>query len=482
MRAALSLLAAGLLLAGCATQQATTPPTASPLPAEVRQALDKAQMSEGVLGIVAFPLHQRDRGLRFNAERPMQPASTMKLLTSIVALDRLGANARGRTDLLIDSTPVGDVLPGALYLRGGADTDLDWGALHMLLRQLREAGLREIRGGLVVDRTLFRPARMDIGVPRFDEQPEFQYNVIPDALQLNTSVLDYTISADAKGISARVSPAWPGIEIDARGLTLNELPCKDWENEWRVPVTETAGGIQRVRLLGTFPRNCTQKPELNLVERQWLTATAVRQLWRELGGTIAGGDREAATPEQARIVASHRGRPLAEVLRGMMKSSDNPATRLTYLRLGAAVARAEETTLAASERVVRDWFAAKGLDAEGLVLENGSGLSRIEKIKPAQLAGLLAVAWDGRQAPELLGTLPIAGVDGTLSRRLKGTPAEGRARLKTGTLHSAVALAGYVPDAADRPWIVVAMLNDELASKNGRPVIDALVDWVARQR
>jgi D-alanyl-D-alanine carboxypeptidase/D-alanyl-D-alanine-endopeptidase (penicillin-binding protein 4) len=476
--ASASLIAAALALAGCAAV-----PPAPPLPAEVRQALAQAGMAETSLGVVAFPLHQRGQVMRLNAEQPMQPASTMKLLTSIVALERLGANARGRTDLLVDSAPLGDVLPGALYLRGGADTDLDWGALTMLLRQLREQGLREIRGGLVVDRTLFRPARLDIGQPRFDEQPEFQYNVIPDALQLNTSVLDYQVSADAKTLAARVSPAWLGIEIDARGLSLNDLPCKDWENEWRVPVVETAAGgaTQRVRLLGTFPRNCTQKPELNLIERQWLTATAVRQIWRELGGVIGAGDREAATPAEARVMASHRGRPLAEVLRGMMKSSDNPLTRLIYLRLGATVATADEPTLAAAERVVRDWFAAKGLDATGLVLENGSGLSRIEKIKPSQLAGLLTIAWDGRQAPELLGTLPVAGVDGTLSRRFKGTPAEGRARLKTGTLHSAVALAGYVPDSQDRPWVVVAMLNDELASAKGRPVIDALVDWVARQ-
>lgn len=474
----LSLLACALVLAGCANLRAA--PRQLPLPDEVRQALSKSGLPDSALSIVAFPLHQRQQQLRLNAELARQPASTMKLLTGIVALDKLGPNARGRTDLLADSLPVGDVLPGPLYLRGGADSDLDWGALWQLLRNLREQGVREIRGGLVIDRTLFRPARFDVGVPPFDEQPEFQYNVIPDALALNGSLLGYVLSADAQTLSARVTPAWPGIELDASGLALNDKPCKDWEADWKPPIVETVGATQRVRLQGSFPRNCRQTPELNLVDRQFVTARALRQIWRELGGQIAEAEREGATPAEARVLASHRGRPLAEIMRGMMKSSDNPLTRQTYLRLGAAAAAPEEMTLPAAERTVREWFAAHGIDASGLVLENGSGLSRTERIKPSQLAGLLTASWDGRQGPELLATLPVAGVDGTLSRRLKGGAAEGRARLKTGTLRNVVAIAGYVPDAQNRPWVVVAMLNDEQASK-GRPVLDALVDWVARQ-
>jgi D-alanyl-D-alanine carboxypeptidase/D-alanyl-D-alanine-endopeptidase (penicillin-binding protein 4) len=182
------------------------------------------------------------------------------------------------------------------------------------------------------------------------------------------------------------------------------------------------------------------------------------------------------------VLATHRGRPLAEVLRGVMKRSDNTLTRLVYLQLGAQAAQEGELTLAASERVVRAWFATHGLDDHGLVLDNGSGLSRRERISPAQLAGLLRAGQRGAQAPELLATLPIAGVDGTLSRRLKDGPAAARARLKTGTLRDAVGLAGFVPDASGRPWVFVALLNHPEAAAKGRPVLDALVNWVAGQR
>ena len=431
------LLAAGLALSGCAAWR-----PAPELPAELRQALAQTGLTEQSLGLMVFPLHQRGQVLSLNAQRPMQPGSTMKLVTAVVALDRLGANARGRSELLADAPLLGDVLTGPLYLRGGADSELDWGALWQMLRSLREQGVREIQGGLVVDRSLFRPARLDLGVPPFDEQPEFPYNVIPDALQLNKQLLSYQLHADGQRLQARVFPAWPGIEFDTSAVTLNDKPCKDWEDEWRPPLVEARAAGQLVRLQGSFPRDCRQSPELNLIDRQWLAASALRQLWRELGGVIGPGDREASTPAGARLLASHRDRPFAELLRGMMKSSDNALTRLSYLRLGAATAAPQELTLDAAGRSVREWFGAQGIDTEGLVLDNGSGLSRSERIKPAQLAAVLVAAWDGRQAPELLTSLPVAGVDGTLSRRLKGTAAEGRARLKTGTLRNVVALAG----------------------------------------
>lgn len=467
-----ALLAAALLLSGCAALRPALPPA-------VQQALEKSGLPESGLAFVAIPLHQRDRPLALRAQQVMQPASTMKLVTTIVALDRLGPNARGRTELLASGALQGDVLPGPLFLRGGADTDLDWGVLSTLLRRLREQGVREIRGGLVVDRTLFKPARADIGVPPFDEQPEFPYNQIPDALQLNVNLLEVQLQSDAKAVQARLFPAWAGLSIDASALTVAEARCADWEDGWKLPVVQQG----RIALHGQFPANCARSTALNLIDRQRLTAAAVQQLWRELGGVMADQAREGATPADARLLARHDGRPLAEVAREYMKASDNPLTRLTYLRLGAASPRAAEfaRTADAADAEVRDWLKAQGIDAAGLVLDNGSGLSRSERITPAQLAAMLVAALDGRHAPELLSTLPVAGVDGTLRRRLKGTAAEGRARLKTGTLNNVVALAGVVPDRLNRPWVVVVMLNVPGAGAKGRPVLDALIEWVAGQ-
>ena len=111
-------------------------------------------------------------------------------------------------------------------------------------------------------------------------------------------------------------------------------------------------------------------------------------------------------------------------------------------------------------------------------MDNGSGLSRSERIAPRTMARAIEVALNGRHAPELLMSLPVAGVDGTMRNRLKGTRAEGWARLKTGTLKNVTALAGTVRDTRGDNWVVVAFINHDDAAK-GRPVLDALVEWVA---
>ncbi len=475
----LSCLLAALAWAGSAQ--------AAPLrlPAEVRLALAKAGLPESALAVHAFALHKQDQVLSLRGQQAVAVGSAMKLVTAVVALDRLGPASRGRTELLVDGVQRGDVLAGPLYLRGGADAELDWGALWQLLRQLREpdgqrAGLREIQGGLVIDRNLFRPARAELGQPDFDASPEWPYNVIPDALHLNGNLLGYSLSSDAESVSAGALPAWPGIRLDVSALSLVDRPCVDWEQGWRLPAVRQDAGYVTIQLQGDFPRHCRQQLRLNLLDRQWLSSQAVRQIWAELGGTLGPADAEAATPASARLLTSRQDSPLGELVRGVLKQSDNPLSRLIFLRLGAAVAEPDELTQAAAVRAVHEWFAAKGIDTEGLVLDNGSGLSRSERIQPAQLAALLAAAWDGPLAPELLSGLPLAGVDGTLRRRFKGGPAEGRARLKTGSLRDVNALAGYVFDTRRRPWVLVAVINHADAAK-GRAALDALVEWLVRK-
>jgi len=481
------LLALLIVLAGSGAAAAVTAAEpAAALPAPVQLALARAGLPASALGLVAVPLQSpAGAGLRWQADLAMPPSSTIKILSAAVALDQLGPASRGRSEILADPGPLpaDGRLAGPLYLRGGADAQLDWGALWLMLRQLRELGLREVPAGLVLDRSLFRPARPDAGQPAFDEYPDAAYNVIPDALLLNGNLLGLSLQSDAQGaVTARLSPAWPGVTVDASGLRPAERPCADWEKDWQRPrVQPRPDGGLLLQLQGSFPRQCRQQAELSLLDRQDLLDQAVRGLWRELGGSLGPRTQNGSTPPQAQLLAQHQDRPLGELLRQVLKSSDNPLARLVYLRLGAALAGPQEETLVAAERGVRAWLAARGIADTGLVLENGSGLSRRERMPARLLAEVLAAIWASPQAPELISGLPLAGVDGTLRRRLKGTAAEGRARLKTGSLRDVVALAGYVPDGQGRHWVLVAWLNHEQALQQGRPVLDALVDWVARQ-
>ena len=459
----------------------TAPDAVPHVPAPVAKALAQAGLTSDSLAYVAYRLDAPARKLGWQDQRPMKPGSTMKVVTAIVALDVLGPNSHGGTDILAEEIPADGVLRTPLYLRGGADTDLDWGALWSLLQRVRDAGIRDLRGGIVVDRHLFDPARPDAGAPPFDESPEADYNVIPDALHLNGSLLEYTLSSTGDAVRASVEPAWPGVAVHVDDLHPGDLRCDDWEDGWRTPRVVASDAHVDIYLQGVFPRDCVQTTNMNLVERQYLTSVALRQLWAALGGRIDGPIGEGVTPASAHLVAHHDGRPLAEVLHGALKRSDNALTRLTFLRLGAAgaTAIAPGNTQQSAASQVSLWLARHGVDANGLVLENGSGLSRAERISPQTLAAMLAISSRSLNAPELLSGLPVAGIDGTLKHRLNDGPAKAHARLKTGLLRDAVGVAGFVTDQRGHVWVGAAMVNDDKASETGQPVLDALIQWLA---
>lgn len=511
---ALLALAMSLALMGCSTPPQR--PTLTQLPPPVLAALAEAGLPPESLSVLVVPTpwpgQKLDRAalgpplLSVNADRLMQPGSAMKLITSIVALDVLGPEHRGFTELRTAAPQQGEVLQGDLVLRGGADPELGLPELWQLLSALRwgangQPGVREIQGDIVLDRTLFNPPRPDIGLPPFDETPEFAYNVIPDALNLNGSLAGLVIEAGTgpqATVTARLDPPLPGITLDSTQLQPIDAPCREWdEHGWRTPeATPQSDGSMRVRLQGGFPRGCQVTPQLQLMERNRLAEAQLRLVWEQgLGGTWRGRVREgtaqdAATSQspQARLIFRRVAHPWGELLRTMNKRSDNAFARLLYLSLGLprpgdAPAAANQPPIITAERAaqrVQTWFKDHGIDATGLVMDNGSGLSRSERISATQMTQALQVALSGRRANELLMSLPVAGEDGTMRRRLTDSPAKGVARLKTGTLRNVVALAGMVPDVGGQPWALVAVLNHGDAGR-GRTALDSVVDWVVRE-
>jgi D-alanyl-D-alanine carboxypeptidase/D-alanyl-D-alanine-endopeptidase (penicillin-binding protein 4) len=486
MRRAALLTAFTLVLAAA--------PARAQLPAPVTQALRAAALPDDALS--ALVLRGDATVLAHLADRPMHPGSTIKLVTTLVALETLGPAFRGRTELRTTAPQRGDVLAGDLVLRGGADIDLSTETLTGMLRALRYQGIRRIEGRLVVDRGLFNPARPDLGVTPFDEYPDAYYNVIPDALLVNRNMLQLDMRSTNGDVRVAMQPDLQDVRV-ASAMKLTDTDCARWEDGWKPGVQTRPDGSVQVLLGGTFPKNCVVSYGINILDRQQYLDRLLRRIWRDLGGSIAGATVEAATPPGTRLLAEHVSRPLPELVRDTNKPSDNALARTLFLSLGAlqadpvlgsrpldagqAANPAPATTTARAEAVVRTWLRAHGIADTGLVLENGSGLSRIVRITPVQMAGVLQAGLRSDWAPEFLSSLPIAGVDGTLRRRLQDSPAAGHARMKTGTLNGVNAVAGYVPDANGRPCIVVAMVNGDAAGNaRARAVLDALVDWVAR--
>jgi D-alanyl-D-alanine carboxypeptidase/D-alanyl-D-alanine-endopeptidase (penicillin-binding protein 4) len=494
LRRQLAALALPALLATCL-------PARAQLPEPVASALRSTTIPEDALSVLV--LRDNQTVLSHLADRPMQPASTMKLVTTLIGLDILGPVFRGRTELRSSGELQGETLKGDLVLRGGADADLSTEALTTMLRALRYQGIRKIRGHLVVDRQLFNPARTDIGMPPFDESPEAYYNVIPDALLINRNMLQLDMRSSGGRLDISVQPELEGVSVGA-DMKLVDADCARWEDGWKLPEARPqADGRIRVVLHGTFPKNCAASYAINVIDRQDYVDRLFRATWKRLGGSISGTTVEGATPPDAKLLAEHVSRALPEVVRDTNKPSDNALARTIFLSLGALAPdpvlgsrpqpggnevlqpgtppSTPPSTFARSDAAIRAWMRARGIDDAGLVLENGAGLSRLERITPVQMAGVLLAGQRSNWAPEFQASMPIVAIDGTMRRRLHDSPAAGRARMKTGTLRNVVALAGYVPDASGRQCVVVAMINSDLVGNGrGRMVLDTLVDWVAR--
>lgn len=473
----------GALLLGLASPVVQADPR---WPAPVREAMEQAQISPQSLSAVVWPLHPLSRRWEHQPDRPMPPASIIKVLTTAVALHRLDPELRSRTDLLTDAPQDGEVLRGDVYWRGGADPQLGLGEITQMLLELRERGIREIAGDMVLDRSLFQPTRTDRGLAPFDDRSEFPYNVVPDALQFAGNLLGLDLSADDQRLSVRSLPTLSGVSFITDKMRLSSTPCAQWRQDWRTPVvTHHAQGVEVV-LQGSFPRQCQVRAWLNLIERDRLAGLTFQALWTRLGGTWSGQVREGTTPAQARLLATHEGPLWRELIRPINKRSDNTYTRLLYLTLGTQAglgssAGPAATTAARAQQVVRDWLTEQRIGHDSLVLDNGSGLSRSERLSARLLAQVLKTTLEGPHAADLLMSLPIAGVDGAMKLRLQSSAAAQWARLKTGALNDVVSVAGVVYDAQRRPHVVVAMVHHPEA-RRARPALDALIDWVARGR
>lgn len=450
------------------------------LPSAVDAALKKVNISASNLSLIVVPATGGSPLLSQYAERAMNPASTMKLLTTQAALDELGPNFRWKTQILADKPPKQEVLSGKLYLRGGGDPNLTWDKLAIMLRKLRQQGLRAIEGDIVLDRSYLQPSRPDLNAPLFDEAPDAYYNVVPDALLVHSNIIAFALEADASKLSVRLMTPLDKVTINNR-LQLNNKPCAEWEKTWLPPGIENTKGQQiEITLNGSFPRRCEKTTYLNLLDRNLYIAHMLRLLWQEMGGSWQGQVVDGVTPATAILLGERQSETLADTLRIINKYSDNNMARLLYLTLGAESVNAKNYSdhLQAAQARIHSWLALQGINEQGLVLENGSGLSRIERISAAQLAGVLQAAVRSNWYPEFASSLPIVALDGTMRKRLKNGLNSGNARIKTGSIKDAISIAGYVRDNQERQWIVVGIINGENAGK-GRPALDELIAWVA---
>lgn len=441
------------------------------LPPSITRALQEAGIPLRSVAVVVQGVDADHALISHNAMQAMNPASAMKLVTTYAALELLGPAYTWKTEALADTPAIKGNLSGDLYLRGSGDPRLALEQFWLLLRQLRARGIAHIGGDLVLDRSAFA---VPVHNPaEFDNEPLRPYNAGPDALLVNLKSLRLMLIPDTVQNAVGVIAETPSddLRIDNR-LVLTRDACGDWRE--RIKVKADNEGIE---LAGSLSANCGDKA-LNL--SPWSADVQVerlfRALWRELGGSLHGKARDGLAPASARILAVQESPPLSEVVREINKYSNNVMARQLFLTLAAE----RPATTEGARRRLGEWLDDKKLKLPALVIDNGSGLSRSERISAEGLSQLLLAAWKSPVMPELMSSLPLAGIDGTLKKRLGNSAATGRAHLKTGYLDGVRAIAGYVLDSNDQRWVVVFLINDP-KSRLGKPAMDALLRWVAER-
>ncbi|HZW24261.1 MAG TPA: D-alanyl-D-alanine carboxypeptidase/D-alanyl-D-alanine-endopeptidase [Gallionella sp.] len=454
----LILLSLSLLFASAAD--------AASLPREVRQALKQAGIPLDAVAVEVRAVGARKPLISLNAGRAMNPASTMKLLTTYAALDLLGPAYTWKTEAWIDGELKNGVLHGDLVLKGYGDPKFTIEQFWLWLAELRARGLREIRGDLVLDRSFFELPPHDPAA--FDNDPARAYNVGPDALLLNFNTLRLRYLPEGDRLNVIAEPPLDGIRLDNRLVPRPVGGCDDWDDGI---VVQPDG--DSVVLQGGYPGECGEREHnLSVMPHTRYVDAVFRSLWKELGGTLRGKQREGRASSSAHLFATHRSEPMGSVIRDINKFSNNVMARQLFLTLGAN----GNASIERSTQTVTDWLQKRGLDFPELVLENGAGLSRRERISAAHLAQLLQHAMIHPYSAELQSSLPILGVDGSVKKRLKESPAASHAHLKTGTLEGVKTLAGYVRSRREE-WVVVFFINHPNA-KRGQAAQDALVEWV----
>ena len=443
------------------------------LPASIRQALESENVPLDGISIYVKRVDAPLSALALNADIPRNPASVMKLLTSYAALDLLGPTYRWKTQFLARTIPSHGKLSGGLWVKGAGDPSLNDAALLEVASELKQKyQLEEICCELNIDSTLFPMQSFDASA--FDGKPYRAYNAPAEAVMVNQQALRLQLMVVNDKVLVVAYPKWKSLTIQANVKAVGG-ECNDWKSGLQI---QREG--QRLDVRGNFPVSCGNKYfDVNWQDGTEYFAQVMHSAWEQVGVRETLKVQTAQTPDNALVLTEHVSSTLADVLRDMNKASNNVIARALYLSLSRAGDETQIASAAKSEQNLRVWLRKKGWIFSELVLENGAGLSRLERINATHLGMLLDDAFHSAVMPELMASLPIYGLDGSLTRR-KESVLFGRAHLKTGSLENVRAIAGYVIDAKGRYWSVVFMANGDKASET-RKAQDALLTWVYQQ-
>jgi len=440
------LLLAGLLSTACGRKHVKTavppPPSASTiLQNDLSAVFETPEFAPSIWSVLVRPVSSSQTLFSLNASKLVMPGSNMKILTLAAAADRLGWDYRFETKIMALSPITSGVLHGDLFIVGNGDPTIsersdERGILRALVQQLKDAGLRSVEGRVIGDDDAFDDDGLGDGWA-WDNLP-YGYSAPVTALEYNEGSVDLTIRAgNAAGepVDVQVRPEGSGLELENRLTTIAESGSGTLTLE-RLP------GSPHLIVRGQIPAKAAPFVRTASVDNPTqFFASAFRSTLIASGIEVTKGalDMDYVLPKPdlagARTLVTRRSPPLSQIASSMMKVSQNQYAELLLKALGG-------------RQVARDRLKAQGIPEDSFFMADGSGLSRYNYVTDETIVRLLQNFQQKQpDAGFFLATLPTAGRDGTLARRLTGTPAEGKVHAKSGTIDNVRAISGYVEDA-----------------------------------
>lgn len=472
-------LVAGFLALICSSAWTADERTVRTLPEPVARILAAHKMRLDGFSAFVQEVGQDTPLLEINPDMARNPASTIKLLTTFLALETLGPAYKWKTEAYLGGPLRNGFLEGDLYLKGYGDPYMVLERYWLFLRKLRLQGLRHITGDIAIDNSFFELPSAHPG--EFDGQAFRSYNVIPDALMVNFQTVKFTFQPDKTTNRVAVIAEPEPFNLDVRNRLLLKSGCGGFQRGINLSITK-APVYDQVLLDGGFGRGCAPYSiSRSVLQAPTFAYGVFKSLWEESGGTVQGNARVDWVPDSAEPFVTVKSPPLAEIIRGVNKWSNNIMARHIFLTMGAEE-YGPPATLPKSRDASRRYLAERRLNFTELYLENGAGLSRDTRISAKNLGRLLLAASDSIFQPEFVSSLAIAGMDGTMRRRFRDEALSGRMHLKTGRLSGVFAIAGYVMSKTGRQYAVVAIQNAPGADKGpGEEAHSALLRWVYQQ-
>lgn len=433
----------------------------------------------------------------WNADRADRPASTAKLVTTLVGLETLGANFHWSTGFYWDGAPDAQGrLKTPVYIRGGGDPTMVIEDFAMQVDKLSQMGIKHLDADIVIDRSYFdippfNPAQ-------FDGRGSRPYNLGPDAALMNYRNLSLELIPNEDGKTARVIavPHLAGF-TPPKTVKLSKGSCGDWKNRLGFKVVANPDGTKKGVFTGSLPLACGSK-NFNVIafEPNEYFERVFRDLWVRDGRTWSGRVKDGRIPAAAERRFVRLSPQLSDVVPLVNKWSNNTMARQIFLTLGQtklaqeaqqaekkgkADASASEwqpflrgTTLDDGRAAVAHWLTARGLDAKKIYIDNGSGLSRDTRVTGRAMAEVLAAGWVGPYGVEYAASLPITGKDGTMVRR---KIAVSRGRIKTGFLTDVRSVGGYIQTKSGERYAVYASVHGMKNMPGATAFLDNVILW-----